>query len=103
MLKHLRVWSSRFRVVIPTWDRTSGTVLACLDATLHQVGGVPTYVLTDNERTVTVDHVAGIPIRHPEMVAAGRHYGSVVRTCVPCDPETKGGSEPCARSGVAAD
>jgi transposase len=84
---------SRFRVVIPTWDRTLGTVLACLDATLHQIGGVSTYVLTDNERTVTTDHVAGIPIRHPEMVAAGRHYGSVVRTCVPYDPETKGGSE----------
>lgn len=84
---------SRFRVVIPTWDRTQGTLLGCLDATLRRVGGVPTYLLTDNEKTVTVEHVAGVPIRHPVMVAAGRHYGCVVQTCVPYDPETKGGSE----------
>jgi hypothetical protein len=27
------------------------------------------------------------------MVAAGRHYGLVIETCVPYDPESKGGSE----------
>ena len=27
------------------------------------------YLLTDNPRTVTMDHVAGVPVRHPEMVA----------------------------------
>lgn len=84
---------SRFRVVIPTWDRTQGSLLACLDKTLRMVGGVPTYLLTDNEKTVTIEHVAGVPIRHPEMVAMGRHYGAVVQTCVPYDPESKGGSE----------
>lgn len=84
---------SRFRVVIPTWDRTLGSLIACLDATLRRLGGAPTYLLTDNERTVTVDHVAGVPIRHPEIVAVGRHYGSKVETCVPYDPETKGGVE----------
>src|SRR6266576_883685 len=84
---------SRFRVVIPTWDRTMGTLLACIDSTLRRIGGAPTYLLTDNERTVTMDHVAGVAVRHPEMVAAGRHYGCVVETCVPYDPETKGGVE----------
>lgn len=84
---------SRYRVVIPTWDRTLGSVLACVDATLRRLGGVPTYLLADNEKTVTIDHVAGVPVRHPEMVAAGRHYGCVVQSCVPYDPETKGGSE----------
>jgi transposase len=84
---------SRFRVVIPTWDRTLGTLVACLDATLRRVGGAPTYLLTDNEKTVTVEHVAGVAVRHPEMVAAGRHYGCKVETCVPYDPESKGGSE----------
>jgi hypothetical protein len=54
---------------------------------------VPTYLLTDNERTVIVDHVAGVAVRHPEMVAVGRHYGSKIETCVPYDPETKGGVE----------
>jgi len=80
-------------VVIPTWDRTLGTLVACLDATLRRVGGAPTYLLTDNEKTVTIEHVAGVAIRHPEMVAAGCHYGCKVETCVPYDPESKGGSE----------
>ncbi len=84
---------SRFRVVIPTWDRTLPTMLACVDETLRRIGGVPTYLLTDNEKTATMLHVAGIPIRHPDMAAAGRHYGVTVLTCVPADPESKGGSE----------
>jgi len=42
---------------------------------------------------VAVDHVAGVPVRHPEIVAVGRHYGMTVHTCVPYDPESKGGSE----------
>jgi transposase len=84
---------SRFRVIIPTWDRTLGTLVSCVDATLRQIGGAPTYLLTDNEKTVTIEHVAGVAVRHPEMVAAGRHYGCTVLTCVPYDPESKGGSE----------
>lgn len=84
---------SRFRVVIPTWDRTMGSLLACLDATLRLVGGVPTYLLTDNERTVTIERIARIPVRHPEIVAAGRHYGTAILACAPFDPESKGGSE----------
>jgi transposase len=84
---------SRFRVVIPTWDKTLPTVVACLDATLRRVGGAPTYALTDNEKTVTVDHVAGVAVRHPEIVAVSRHYGLTVKTCVPEDPQSKGGSE----------
>jgi transposase/putative transposon-encoded protein len=84
---------SRFRVVIPTRDRTVPTVLACFDQALRRFGGVPTYALTDNEKTVTVDRVAGIPVRHPEIVAAGVHYGIQIRTCQPADPESKGGSE----------
>jgi hypothetical protein len=49
--------------------------------------------MTDKARTVTVDHVAGVPARHAEMVALGRHYGCKVETCVPFDPESKGGVE----------
>jgi transposase len=83
----------RFRVVIPTWDKTLGTLLACIDQTLRRVGGVPTYLLSDNERTLTVDRVAGVAVRHPLIVAAGNHYGCVVNTCEPADPQSKGGSE----------
>ncbi|MFB7128255.1 IS21 family transposase [Kitasatospora sp. NPDC056273] len=92
---------SRYRVVIPTWDRTLATLISCLDATLRQIGGVPTYVLTDNERTVTMDRIAGVPVRHPEVVVAGRHYGTQVHTCVPFDPESKGGSEATVRIAKA--
>jgi len=75
----------RFRVVIPTWDRTLPTVIGCLDRAMRSFGGAPTYWLTDNEKTVTVDHVAGIAVRHPTIVAAGGHYGVTVATCVPYD------------------
>ncbi len=50
---------SRFRVVLPTWDRKLGTLLTCLDTTLRRVGGAPTYALTDNEKTVTVSTSPG--------------------------------------------
>ncbi|MGD6980993.1 MULTISPECIES: IS21 family transposase [Citricoccus] len=84
---------SRYRVVIPVWDQTLPTLITCLDAVLHRIGGVPTYVLTDNPKTVTVDHVAGVPVRHPQIVEVARHYGMQVHTCVPYDPESKGGTE----------
>jgi hypothetical protein len=92
---------SRFRVVLPTWDRTLPTLLGCLDATLRAIGGAPTYALTDNEKTVTVEHIARVPIRHPDVVAAGRHYGMTIRTCVPADPQTKGGAESTVRIAKA--
>ena len=92
---------SRFRVVLPTWDRTLPTLLGCLDATLRAIGGAPTYALTDNEKTVTVEHVARVPIRHPDVVAAGRHYGMTIRTCVPADPQSKGGAEATVRIAKA--
>ena len=92
---------SRFRVVLPVWDRKLPTLIACLDAMLRRFGGVPAYALTDNEKTVTVEHVAGVPVRHPEIVAVGRHYGMTVHTCVPYDPESKGGSEATVRVAKA--
>ena len=66
---------------------------ANLDQVFRRLGGVPTFVLSDNAKTVTVEHVAGIPVRHPQMVALGRHYGCSVESCVPFDPESKGGVE----------
>jgi transposase len=92
---------SRYRVVLPAWDRKLGTLLACLDATLRRLQGGPTYVLTDNQRAVTTDRVAGVPVRHPVLVAAGRHYGLEVETCVVADPESKGGSEATVRVAKA--
>jgi hypothetical protein len=50
---------------------------------LRRLGEVPTYALTDNERTVSVDHVAGVTVRHPEIVAVKQHYGMSIRTFHP--------------------
>ena len=92
---------SRFRVVIALADRTLPSVILGLDRVLRAIGGAPTYVLTDNERTVTIDHVCGIAVRNPKIVAAARHYGFVIQTCVPADPQTKGGSEATVRIAKA--
>ena len=92
---------SRFRVVIPTRDKTLPTIIGCLDRVMRAFDGCPTYWLTDNERTVTVDHVAGIAVRHPLIVTAGHHYGVTIATCVIADPETKGGSESTVRIAKA--
>ena len=57
------------------------------------MGGVPTYALTDNEKTVTVEHVCGIAVRNATIVEVSRHYGLTIATCEPADPQSKGGSE----------
>lgn len=88
---------SRFRVVIPVWDKTIPTIAACLDETFRRIGGVPTNVLTDNEKTVTTTHVARIAVRNSDIAAIGRFYGTTVRTCMPADPQSKGGAESTVR------
>ncbi|CAN3977430.1 Mobile element protein [Kitasatospora purpeofusca] len=105
---------SRFRVVIPVIDKTLPTVAACLDATFRAIGGEPTYRLTDNEKTVTVEHVARIAvrIRNPELVPMARHYGTVGADLHAGRPGLRGrdrvdGSDrqagPGARTGEPAD
>jgi hypothetical protein len=84
---------SRFRIVIALRDRTAPSVFAALDRCFRMIGGAPTYVLTDNEKTVTVSHVAGVPVRNPQTVDFARHYGVTVLTCQPADPASKGGVE----------
>jgi hypothetical protein len=80
-------------VVLPILDKGLPSVFAAIDVTLRRVGGAPTYLLTDNEKTVTVEHIAGIPVRNRSMLAFARHYGVTVHTCEPADPASKGGSE----------
>lgn len=92
---------SRFRVVLPIKDKSLPTVIGCIDGTLRRFGGCPTYALTDNEKTVTVEHVARIAIRNPNMVAAVGHYGLTVATCLPADAPSKGGSEATVRVAKA--
>lgn len=83
----------RYRVVIALRDRTAPSVFAALDRTFRILEGAPTYVLTDNEKTVTVSHIAGVPVRNQQTVDFARHYGVSVLTCQPADPASKGGVE----------
>ncbi len=92
---------SRFRVVLPLWDKTMASVVVGLDRALRRFGGAPTYALTDNERTVSIDQVCGIAVRNPQIVSVGRHYGLTIATCVPADPQSKGGSEATVRVAKA--
>jgi hypothetical protein len=64
-------------------------------------GGAPAFLLGDNAKTVTVEHVAGVDVRHPTVVAAGRHHGATVYSCEPFDPESKGGVEATVRIAKA--
>jgi hypothetical protein len=88
---------SRYRVVVPLRDKTLPSVVMGLDRALRRFDGAPTYCLTDNEKTVTVEHVAGIAVRNPQIVEVARHYRLTIATCVPYDPQSKGGSEATVR------
>jgi hypothetical protein len=68
---------SRFRIVIPCWERTLPALVRSLDASFRRLGGAPTYVLAVSRGEAR--------IRHPELVSAARHYGVQVRTCVPSE------------------
>jgi hypothetical protein len=92
---------SRYRVVVPLREKTLPSVVMGLDRVLRRFDGVPTYALTDNERTVSVDHVCGIAVRNPQIVQVARHYGLTITTCVPADPQSKGGSEATVRIAKA--
>jgi hypothetical protein len=84
---------SLFRIAIPLRDRTAPSMFAALNRCFRILGGAPTYVLTDNEKTVTTAHVAGVPVRNQQTLDFARHYGITVLTCQPGDPATKGGVE----------
>lgn len=84
---------SKFRFVYPLFDRQMPSVISALDACFRSLGGVPHAVLTDNEKTVTVDHVCNLPVRNQRIVSAARWYGTTIHTCVPYDPASKGGVE----------
>jgi hypothetical protein len=72
-----------------------------LDRAFRYFDGVPTYALTDNEKTVSVDHIAGIAVRNSQIVGVGQHSGVSIQTCVPADPQSKGGSEATVRIAKA--
>ncbi len=92
---------SRFRVIVALADRTFPSLVSALDTTLRAIGGAPTYLLTDNEKTVTTSHVAGLAVRNRELLGVAHYYGVAIHTCVVADPESKGGTEATVRIAKA--
>lgn len=92
---------SRYRVVYALPDKTASTVYAALDRLFRQLKGVPTYVLTDNEKMITTSHVAGVPVRNAKAADFGRQYGTTILTCAPADPASKGGVEAAVKLAKA--
>jgi hypothetical protein len=87
---------SRFRVVLALGDKSLPSVVGALDRSFRAIGGAPTYVLTDNEKTVTERHIAGIAVRNRAIVDVSRYYGITIATCVPADPEPRAArKQPC--------
>ena len=50
---------------------------------------------------MSIDQVCGIAVRNPRIVSVARHYGLTIASCVPADPESKGGSEATVRVAKA--
>ena len=84
---------SKARFVMPLVDKKLPSVVEALDAAFRYFGGVPRYVLTDNERTITIDQVCNLPVRNGKIVEFGHWYGTTIHTCTPYDPASKGGVE----------
>jgi transposase len=60
----------------------------CFDA----LGGVPSNVLFDNPKTVTVGFVAGAAVLNPQLVRLATHYRFNPATAAPNDAENEGQS-----------
>ncbi len=50
---------------------------------------------------MTVEHIAQHGFDRSPVGAAGRYYGMTIRTCVPFDPQSKGGAEATVRVAKA--
>ncbi|WP_197023379.1 DDE-type integrase/transposase/recombinase [Arthrobacter sp. MA-N2] len=85
---------SRFRIVIALRDKTMPSVFAALDRSFRLVGGVTTYVLTDNEE----DRHDRAHRRDPRAERADcgvfqALFGRPCRRASRADPASKGGVE----------
>ena len=61
-------------------DKNTPSVIGALDAAFRYFGVVPSQVLTDNEKTVTVGHVCQLPVRNQKILTAASYYGVSIHT-----------------------
>ncbi|MFI8642994.1 hypothetical protein [Streptomyces chartreusis] len=82
-----------FRVAIPAWDQTLGTLAACWTPPRDASAGSPSTCCPTTH--TPSPSTASLRTRSAtrRFAAAGKHYGSTVATCEPFDPESKGGVE----------
>jgi transposase len=84
---------SRYRLIVPTWDRTRAELRSAMDTTLRGLGGAPAYLVGNDARMLTIDPATGASIVHPELLAIGRYYGCQVAGCQPFTSVGTGGGE----------
>ncbi len=96
-LFHYYLPYSKFKVTLVLVDQSLPNVFSALDTCFRITGGVPSFILTDNAKTATSRHVAGVALINQQMVRFANHYGFSLRTCVPYDPASKGGVERSVR------
>jgi transposase len=68
-----------------------------LASNLEQLGGVPTQILFDNPKTVTLRDVAGAAVLNPELVRLAAHYRFRPQTTAFYDAPSKGKVEALVR------
>jgi len=96
-LFHFYLPFSKIRIVRWIPDQSLPNVFMALDYCFRYIGGIPTYVLTDNAKTAAVKHIAGVAVINPKMVSFACAYGFSIQTCVVYDPASKGGVEAAVR------
>jgi hypothetical protein len=96
-LFHYYLPYSKYRIVRYIPDQSLPNVMAALDTCFRMTGGIPQYVLTDNPKTASVDHICGVSVLNAQMVKFAAAYGFTLTTCIPYDPASKGGVERSVR------
>ena len=68
---------SRFRVVLPSWDQSLGSLTGGLDRALRVIGGAPAYLLTDMMQSVVQGTPAAqaVATTHDRMVQIFEQQG----------------------------
>lgn len=87
-------WSRKLHVRFYR-DERQATLLAALDAALHDFGGSARRVVVDGMSTAVLARVGsdGRPLWHPRFAAAAELYGFTPFLCRPGDPDRKGKDE----------
>jgi transposase len=88
---------SRYRFLRFTTSQRFAALAGGLATCFEHLGGVPTRVMFDNPKTVTMLFVAGQSVFNPDLVRLASHYPFTPITAAAADPESKGKVEAVVR------